>query len=71
MSDVSGGDERAIAAADQLLQAAQTLLAAYRAKHRRAMGGISEKAPFREEFARLAVATNECQLHPLTGVAER
>ena len=64
MTDEDRKGAAAIAASEQLVEAAQELLEAYRTKYRRAIGGISEKAPFRREFGRLAAATNECQLHP-------
>lgn len=54
-----------VIAAEQLLAAAQELLEAYRDKYRLAMGGIRESAPMRRQFGDLAVAVNECQLHPL------
>lgn len=53
------------AEAENLLVAAQNLLAAYRERYGRVQGGIRENAVLRTEFGRLAVAVNECQLHPL------
>lgn len=64
MTEEDRKDAAAVAAAEQLLRTAQDLLEAYRAKHRRVMGGISDRAPFRKEFGRLAAATNECQMNP-------
>jgi len=58
----SGGTE-----AEALLVAAQELLTAYRARYGKVQGGIRDGAVLHKEFGRLAVAVNECMLHPLKG----